>query len=47
MKTNLKEFYEAPSTMVFEVKTEGVICDSPIPLYDPIDYVDGGNPFEF
>ena len=23
-----KELYEAPSTMVFEVKTEGVICVS-------------------
>ena len=23
-----KEFYEAPSTLVFEVKTEGVICTS-------------------
>lgn len=26
---NNKELYEAPSTMVFEVKQEGVICASP------------------
>lgn len=25
---NDKTLYEAPSTMVFEVKTEGVICQS-------------------
>jgi len=24
-----KELYEAPSTMIFEVKQEGVICASP------------------
>lgn len=28
METKLKELYEAPSTMVFEVKQEGVICAS-------------------
>ena len=28
METKHKERYEAPSTMVFEVKREGVICAS-------------------
>ena len=28
METIHKEFYEAPSTMVFEVRQEGVICAS-------------------
>ena len=28
METKQKELYEAPSTMVFEVKQEGVICAS-------------------
>lgn len=28
METKLKELYEAPSTMVFEVKQEGLICQS-------------------
>lgn len=28
METKLKELYEAPSTKVFEVKQEGVICAS-------------------
>ena len=35
-----KELYEAPSTRVFEVKIEGVICQS-LPegaLQDPNDY---------
>ena len=28
METKLKELYEAPSTMFFEFKQEGVICTS-------------------
>ena len=28
MKDQDKLFYEAPTTLVFEVKTEGVICTS-------------------
>ena len=28
METKLKELYDAPSMLVFEVKTEGVICTS-------------------
>ena len=28
METKLKQLYEAPSTMVLEVKSEGVICVS-------------------
>ena len=44
-----KDLYEAPSTRVFEVKIEGVICQS-LPegaLQDPNDYIDGGDPFAF
>ena len=29
MEAKLKDLYEAPSTMVFEVKQEGVVCASP------------------
>ena len=39
-----KDLYEAPSTRVFEVKIEGVICGS---LTDPDDYNNGGDPFAF
>ena len=39
-----KEPYEAPSIRVFEVKIEGVICQS---LTDPTDYNNGGDPFTF
>ena len=28
MNTKHKELYEAPSTLIFEVKAEGVICTS-------------------
>ncbi len=44
METKPKELYEAPSTMVFEVRQEGVICGS---LTDPDNYNDGGDPFAF
>ena len=39
MEAKQKELYEAPSTMVFEVKQEGVICASPdvYPQWDPED----------
>ncbi len=40
-----KELYEAPSTRVFEVKIEGVICQSG--LNDPTDYIPGDDPFQF
>lgn len=30
METKRKELYEAPSTMVFELKQEGVICASTV-----------------
>ena len=38
-----KELYDAPSTMIFEVKQEGVICQSnPAPTGASIDdYEDG------
>ena len=39
-----KELYDAPSTRVFEVKTEGVICTSGL-LDDPTDYLPGEDPF--
>ena len=31
IKNDKKELYETPSTLVFEVKQEGVICASPDP----------------
>ena len=39
METKTKELYEAPSTMVFEVKQEGMICASggDYPQWDPED----------
>ena len=40
-----KDLYEAPSTRVFEMKIEGVICQSG--LYDPTDYIHGDDPFNF
>lgn len=43
IKNNI-ELYEAPSTMVLEVRQEGVICGS---LPDPDDYNNGGDPFAF
>ena len=39
-----KELYESPSTQIFEVKTEGVICQS---LTDPTDYPGAPDPFGF
>ena len=29
-KKTMKEIYETPQTRVFEVKTEGVVCASPV-----------------
>ena len=38
-----KELYEAPTTSVFEVKIEGVVCQSPLQGGNSInDWVDGG-----
>ena len=38
-----KHFYEAPSTMVFEVKQEGVICASDVKSGNSInDWGNGG-----
>ena len=34
METKRKELYEAPSTMVFEVAQEGVICASGDPEFN-------------
>ena len=43
METKHKDLYDAPSMLVFEVKTEGVICTSGIP--DPLDpFTPGGDP---
>ena len=47
---NNKELYDAPSTSVFEVKTEGVICTSGLKngqLDDPVDYLLDDDPFLF
>ena len=43
METKHKDLYDAPSTRVFEVKQEGVICQSnPAPTGASIDdYEDG------
>ena len=40
METKHKEHYEAPSTMVFGVKTDGVMCGSPVNvlLFDVQNY---------
>jgi hypothetical protein len=46
MELNKKELYFSPEVKTFEVKTEGVICQS-LPegaLTDPNDYIDGGDP---
>ena len=45
METKHKELYDAPSTRVFEMKIEGVICQSG--LDDPTDYIPGDDPFKF
>ena len=38
-----KDLYEAPTTSVFEVKVEGVVCQSPLQNGNSInDWVDGG-----
>ena len=42
MEANKKEMYYSPEVNIFEVKTEGVICQS---LTDPDDYLNGGDPF--
>ena len=49
MDINKKELYFSPEADVFEVKTEGVICQSLVEdaLPDPNDYIDGGDPFAF
>ena len=39
-----KIMYLSPEVDIFEVKTEGVLCDS---LTDPDDYNNGGDPFAF
>ena len=45
MNTEHKDLYDAPSTQVFEVKIEGVICQSG--LENPTDYLPGSDPFSF
>ena len=45
MKEEGKILYEAPVVTVVEVKTEGIVCQSPTGLNDPDDYIPGGNPF--
>ena len=49
MDINKIELYLSPEVKTFEMKTEGVICQS-LPegaLPDPNDYIDGGDPFAF
>ncbi len=42
MEQTIKQFYEAPSTRVFEVRQEGVICASVMadPISDPFSGLD-------
>ena len=49
MDINKKGLYLSPEVKTFEVKTEGVICQSLVEdaLPDPNDYIDGGDPFAF
>ena len=49
MDINKIELYLSPEVKTFEVKTEGVICQSLVEdvLQDPNDYIDGGDPFAF
>ena len=44
MEPNKKEMYNSPEVDIFEVKTEGVICES---LTDPNDYIPAEDPFLF
>ena len=44
MELNKKELYLSPEVKTFEVKIEGVICDS---LTDPDDYIPAEDPFLF
>ena len=44
MEINKKELYLSPEVKTFEVKIEGVICQS---LTDPNDYNNGGDPLAF
>ena len=44
MEINKKELYLSPEVKIFEVKQEGVICDSGR-LNSPNNYDDGGDPF--
>ena len=39
METKIKDLYKAPSTMVFEVKQQGVICAS-----GEVEFDEFGNP---
>lgn len=41
MKTKFKETYEEPTTVVVDIRPEGVICLSG-GINDPNDYSDGG-----
>ena len=45
MNSEQKEFYEAPTTDVVEVKQEGIICASG--LDSPNGYPNGVDPFNF
>ena len=47
MELNKKEMYISPEAEIFEVKIEGVICESLTDLTDPEDYIPGGDPFAF
>ena len=46
--TMKKELYEAPTSKVMDVKTQGMLCQSgsgSLFLLDPSDYANGDDPF--
>lgn len=46
MKTEDKQKYEVPATVVVEIKTEGIICDSQ-PIDDLLDDYEGQEPLSW
>ena len=44
MKLKAKERYDSPSTQVFEVKCQGIICQSGVEGIDP--FIIGGDPLQ-
>lgn len=47
MKKSIKQNYETPEASVFEVKIQGIVCQSKNTMEKPKDYEQGENPFLF